>query len=469
MKPSSRRTFLWAALGSSMLGASASTAAGAVGGSYDVVIVGAGAAGIGAGTVLQAARKKFLIVEARNRTGGRTFTDTRSFPGIPWDQGGQWLHQSTPQLANPELTNNPLTNIARARRIPVAPDLNPRLLLRFPQAPVNMLNSPVLPTLGVVATEILTAGLVGAADPRLDLSSAQATADVRNLPWYTLIAGLLQTQDGATLEELGAADFFNLSETGVLPVLIPSFDNWLIPSGLGSLVTSLARGMTISTNTPVTEIQWGTGQGVAVRTSKGTISAKSVIVTAPLGTLASGNPRFTPELPPAYLTAIHGLRMGHTAKVGMLFAPNFAFDVPKTNTFVMPYVDREEASLVQTRAFGHKNFAIFIIGGAPVAEIERRGELIQYALDGLVEMFGSRLRSAFRKGVASSWNTSPYTLGGYSYAPAGAVPYRAFLGEPLANRVFFAGEALSVISHSSAHGAYLTGRAAAEKAIRVIG
>jgi monoamine oxidase len=161
--------------------------------------------------------------------------------------------------------------------------------------------------------------------------------------------------------------------------------------------------------------------------------------------------------------------MGHTAKIGMLFAPDYSFDVPQDNTFVMPFAHGNEAPLVQTRAFGHKNFAIVIIGGQQVVDLEVRGQLVPYALDQLVGMFGSRTRDAFRKGVASSWNTDPLTLGGYSYAPPGAVPFRAQLAQPLAKQVFFAGEAVSIGSHSAAHGAFISGHYAAKKAIEAIG
>ncbi len=160
--------------------------------------------------------------------------------------------------------------------------------------------------------------------------------------------------------------------------------------------------------------------------------------------------------------------MGNTAKIGLLFAPDYAFDVPQDNTFVAPYIDQREEPFVQTRAFGHKNFAIMIIGGKQVLEMEQQGELVDYALEQIVAMFGSGASAAFVKGVASSWNTDPFTLGGYSYALPHGVSGRRQLAQPLAGQIFFAGEAVSIKSHSAAHGAFMSGQQAATHALEAI-
>jgi hypothetical protein len=114
----SRRDFIKAVLASSALYAVGSSSSGwdvsAEGagpispgsGPFDVAIIGAGSAGIGAAQILKQARKKFVVLEARDRIGGRTFTDTTSFPGIAWDLGAQWFHQVTPKIGGrPDQTN----------------------------------------------------------------------------------------------------------------------------------------------------------------------------------------------------------------------------------------------------------------------------------------------------------------------------------------------------------------------------
>ncbi len=305
MQTITRRDFVKAALASSTLyalGAGASTAAAAIGGAsagrgpFDVAIVGAGAAGIGAALILQATHKHFVILEARDRIGGRTFTDTTSFPGISWDQGGQWFHQVTPKIGGRlNQTNNPLYDIAVARHIPVFPDLNPRLLLNPPAPPIDILYSPVLPVFSEAAFDILGAGFRASLAPSLDISAATASADLQHEAWYNIVWGLVQMMFGAGLDVLSCLDFYNASTKGLLPPALPSLDNWLIPSGLGALVTSLATGMPIETGTPVTRIRWGTKQGVSLDTSAGTVRAKAAIVTVPLGTLTSGQFEFSPR------------------------------------------------------------------------------------------------------------------------------------------------------------------------------
>ena len=70
---------------------------------YDIAVIGAGAAGLAAGLALQAAGKNFIVLEARDRIGGRAYTDTESFPGIAFDHGAHWLHAAA---------QNPFTSIA---------------------------------------------------------------------------------------------------------------------------------------------------------------------------------------------------------------------------------------------------------------------------------------------------------------------------------------------------------------------
>jgi monoamine oxidase len=471
-------------------------------GPFDIVIVGAGPGGIGAGRRLrQAGLTNFVILEALpDRIGGRAFTDTTSFPGITWDQGCQWFHQVTPKfapastLAGPanipdpgsaetaaqaalrvkQLTNNILFNIALARGIPVFPapgailnpDLNPRLLIG-PPGKVNLLNSPVLKTELLVAIEALVAGFAARSDPLADVSVATASAGLSSNRWYELVAGILGIVLGGEIDQLSCVDVYVESVGGALSgPMVPSLDNWLISTGYGAFIVSLARGLPVRQGVVVDQIDWQSSGRVSLRTNQGTVSAKAVIVTPPVSVIPK---LFNGSLPPAYQGALDGLAMGTDAKIGLLFAKNYRFDVLKDNTFVTPYINTRATSLVQTRVFGHDNFAIVIVAGKDIPTLEANGQLVPYALDQIVSMFGSAARRAFRRGVASRWNTSLFSLGSYSFAHPGGVPGREELAKPLANRVFFAGEAVNTEQHSSAHGAFSSGQRAARNALKAIG
>jgi monoamine oxidase len=436
----------------------------------DVAIIGAGLAGIAAGLKVKAARKRYVILEAQNHIGGRTVTDTTSFPGIKWDLGCQWFHFVTPDLEHPGHTHNPLFDIALHQRKRVFPDLNPRILYAAPRAPVNFEDSSFPPVLLEVAADIVPAGAAASLGLGPDKSAAAASADVAHNYGYKLVSGLL-TVLGAGPDELSCEDIYNESEGGaLLPPVVPSIDNWLIPSGFGAFAVSLARGLNIHTGTGVKTIDWRGKDGVVLDTPGGKIHAKTVIVTVPLGPLAAGNPGFTPGLPSRYSDAIHRqLKMGHVTKIGLLFADGFTLDVPQDNTFANPNRDSTDTPILQARAFGHQNFAILIACGQKIADIEASGQLGEYAREQIRFMFGSGAAAAIKSVVPTSWNTSRYSLGAYSLAVPGGVPGRRQLARPLATKIFFAGEAVSVFQHSSSPGAWTTGQDAARNALRALG
>ena len=129
--------------------------------------------------------------------------------------------------------------------------------------------------------------------------------------------------------------------------------------------------------------------------------------TIPVGTLASGLVTFSPVLPPAYQTALGQLPMGYDTKIGLLYDSD-VFDVPQPNTFPFRFVDQKLTPLIQTKAWG-KNFAVFIIGGPTVPEMEARGELLDYALAEVNAIFprATRARRAAPTRSPSSTSRSP--------------------------------------------------------------
>jgi monoamine oxidase len=435
-------------------------------GPFDAVIVGAGSAGLGAAGALRAAGKSIMVLEAADHIGGRTYCDNTSFPA-PFDFGGQWFHMVTrPALRGGPGTNNPLYDIAQARGLAVPSDLNQRVLMPTSQ---NVLTSALPVTLGLVAAAGLWVGGKAAVfrDPAHDISLAEAAAGLAHHARFNQTWGALVTEHGVELDRISCLDVFNLAMTATLPVITPSWDNHLIPSGMGNFIATFAEGVPITLNTPVRSIAWGSKDGVALDTPAGTVRARAAIVTVSIGVLGSGALAFNPGLPDSHRSAIAGLEMGHTAKIGFLFDRD-VFSGLEPNIIVLPDNDRRSQPLVQAKAWGH-NMAIAIIGGDVVGDIERKGGLVDYAKEQIAEMFGNEAKSATIKAVTSSWNTNPWTRGGYSSALPGKVPGRALLADqPLAEQVFFAGEATSTLQHSSIHGAYLSGQDAAQKVLNAL-
>jgi monoamine oxidase len=438
-------------------------------GPFDVVVVGCGSAGLGAAGALRKAGKSIMVLEAADHIGGRTYCDNKSFPA-PFDFGGQWFHMVTrPSLRGGLGSNNSLYDIAKSRGLAVPSDLGRRVLMPS-SPPENVLASALPVTLGLMAAATLWAGGKAALfphDPAHDISMAAATTGLKGHARYDQTWGALVTEHGAGLDRVSCFDVFNLAMTATLPVITPSWDNHLIPSGMGNFIATFAEGVPITLNAPVKSITWGGKDGVALDTPAGTVRARVAIVTVSVGVLSSGTLAFNPALPDAHQRALAGLEMGETAKIGLLFDRN-VFVGLDDNTVVLAAHNRRSQPLVQAKAWG-QNMAIVIIGGPEVGEMEKRGALIDYAKDQIAEMFGNDAKNAITKAVTSSWCTNPWVRGGYSSALPGGVPGRTQLAEEaLDDQVFFAGEATSKLQHSSIHGAYLSGQDAAEKVLKIL-
>src|SRR2546429_3286516 len=148
--------------------------------------------------------------------------------------------------------------------------------------------------------------------------------------------------------------------------------------------------------------------------------------------------------------------MGVVEKIALQFSKDI-FNVGDINTLATPLVDQVNNSFVQAQLWG-KNVGVCIVGS----------NLASYALATMESMFGSAVSGAFVKGNNSSWLNDPYSRGAYTYATPGAVPLRTALATPVGNQVFFAGEALSILKHSSLPGAYDSGQTAARLVLEAL-
>ena len=433
-------------------------------GSLDCAIVGAGIGGLEAAQALIAAGKNVLVLEARNRVGGRALSDN-SFPA-PLDLGAEWFYFVTPLAGgNAGQTNNALFDIAASRGLEVLADLFPRVFYDVtpPPMPLPPTDPDVIAasaTLASMLALINTAGASGVDE------SAAATASLAADQWYDLCAGIVTQLHGADLSALGVIDLYNFSQLG-MPIALPSADNRLLPGGMGNFTSTFANGVPLRLNTPVSSISWGHPCGVQIATPAGVVQATTAIVTVPLGVLASERLTFSPALPGPHQDAIGGLAIGAVEKVALQFSKD-VFSA-KMNTLATPLVDKVKNSFVQAHLFG-ANVGICTVAGDLARSLAPLGEtaLIDHALSVMEAMFGSAVSAAFIRGSASSWLTDPYSLGAYTYAAPGAAPLRTALAAPVGNQIFFAGEALSVLKHGSLPGAYDSGQAAARLVLEAL-
>src|SRR5579875_646741 len=446
----SRRTFLKAALATApylyLAGCGSSSSSSAT---YDSVVVGSGMAGLAAASTLAASGLSVLVLEGRNRIGGRTYTNTSTF-AVPVDLGGQWFHQSP---------SNALRAYAAAHGYGLMAQ-SPELFYNGTQPAPPQQYQPAESMIDALESEIETAG-EAASHGSPDESAAQATANLVGQPWSQLGEAFIGPLDFATaFPKHSSQDFFNYS--------IPQPGDTMIAGGMGSFVASFAAGLNIQLATPVNAIAWGNSDGVQLTTPRGTVRARTAVVTTPMGGLAAGVIGFNPALPSAYLDAIAGLPMGNFEKIFLGFSRQ-VFDTP-TNSLLFPLVDSLELAAVQAPLWGG-NVAFCFVGGAQARQLVSEGSaaMIAFAQQQVSNLFGSSILNYYQNALTTAWLNDPWTQGSYSYATPGNAGARQQLAQPLADQVFFAGEALSVEYCQTVNGAYLTGLTAANQVLAALG
>jgi monoamine oxidase len=430
----------------------------------DVIIVGAGLAGIGAGQELKLRGMRTVILEARDRIGGRCYCDN-TFPA-PFDFGGQFFQQVVPNALGG--TNNPLYDLYIAQG---GPDVPCVLVPSFAEIDVLLPDAEQAPfhDMTTVAGVELAAAGIAAQLGASDISVFDATADLAEEPWYTLTTAFMGLAFNVPTSQLSVLDAWNDIQFAINPDGSPS--DKVNPTGMGNFVAELAIGLDIRLSTRVTEIDMTGADRITVVTDHGPFTAQAVIVTTPVSLLAAGDIVFRPPLPPAYEQAFDDLPFGVVDKVGIAFTSDIFGGVP-ANTIITSHQDQntDQFTMGLAKLAGQPMMNMFVANDlARALEAEGDEAFNAQAREFVTATLGADAAAAIDRTHIIAWGSDPLTRGSYSAARVGKVAARATLAEPLDDRLYFAGEAISTTSHSSLHGAYLTGQSAATSIFEHLG
>lgn len=418
-------------------------------GEPEVVIVGAGAAGIAAARLLRDVGRSCVVLEASRRAGGRAWTDTACL-GSPFDLGASWLHDAG---------HNPLTELARR--------------LGFRLQDHDALRKDVTFVGGRPATPEEEAeyevayGRFWRAIAEARTGPDRPVAEVVPVggPWDATVAHWEgPTIAAAELEEMSLHDFADNALSG--PNLLPE-------EGVGRLLERLADGLPIRTGAVVRRLGWGERAGVVVEGDFGALRAAAAIVTVPTSVLARGAIRFDPPLPPETQQAIEDLPLGLLTKVVLRASGADRLDLPPFAGCDRQVAPGEPMLTVVAWPFGHDHLIGFI-GGRAAWDLARQGKRAQiaFAMDELVARFGARARGALRSedALVTGWEAHPFALGAYSHARPGRAAARAHLATPLRDgRLCFAGEACHATLSGTVGGAWISGEQAARRVLAALG
>ena len=402
----------------------------------DVAIIGAGAAGLGAANALKDTDLSSVVLEARDRVGGRAHTIVPA-PGIIFDVGCGWLHSAD---------KNSFVPIAERLRFAIDRTRPPWREQSFDTGFPLTERQDFIAALDAFYDRVEEAAKSGTDRP------ASLCLEPGNR-WNPMIDAISGYVNGCELDTVSVHDLDAYEDTEI---------NWRVRRGYGALIAAYGRPCAIALNTRVWRIDHS-GKRIRIETSKGTLTAARVIVTVPTNLIANESVRFDPPLP-AKVDAARGLPLGVDDKV-MLALDDRDDLLPKDGN-LRGATMRSRMGSYHLRPFGTPCIEGFF-GGSFARELEDAGDgaLAAQAIDEIVELLGSDYRRKLRPLAESRWARDPLSLGAYSHALPGHAEARAVLAAPVDDRLFFAGEATSPNFFSTAHGARDSGERAAREVI----
>ncbi|MEA2875071.1 MAG: hypothetical protein QOF14_267 [Hyphomicrobiales bacterium] len=435
-----RRNFI---AGSAAVASAPALGAVSASGETDVAIVGAGAAGIAAARKVAAAGRRFALIEASDRVGGRCVTDTRIF-GVPFDRGAHWIHM-------PDI--NPLAKLSSRTGLDIYP-APPGQKLRIGKR--NAREGEMEDYLAALVKA--NRAIQEAARGKVDVSCMQALPKDLG-EWRPAVEFVLGPFGCAkNLDEISAVDFSRSLERDV---------DAFCRQGFGALLAKLGADLPVHLNVPVMRIQ-SARNAVEIETARGRITARAAIVTVSNGVLAADKIKFTPELPKRHAEAIAKLPLGSYDHVALELKGN--------------PLQLQNDDLVFEKAAGARTAALLAnVSGTPLAMVEIAGKLgrelsgqgeaamIDFATGWLADLYGADVKKAIGRTHATRWSQEPWALGAFSAAAVGGQGGRKVLMEPLRERLFFAGEAVHETLWGTVGGAWESGERAADAALRLWG
>ncbi|MBB5053429.1 monoamine oxidase [Afipia massiliensis] len=408
----------------------------------EVVVIGAGAAGIAAARRIAAAGRKVVVIEAASAVGGRCVTDATAFD-VPFDRGARWLYNTE---------TSPIAKLARG----VGMDLLPAP--RGQRIRIGRRNARAGEAEDFLATLVRANRAMGdAVRGKADMPAAAGLPKDLGVWAGTtdFLLGAMAT--GKDLKDLSALDLVTMAQRDG-----PS----ACRQGLGALIAKLGEGLPVVLSTPVTRIVWS-GRDAQVETTGGTITAKAVIMTASTNALLSGKIKFAPDLPKRQQDAASKLTLGSYDHIA-LELPGNPLGLSRDDIVIEQSTDRSTGFLLAN--LGGSSLCQVDVAGSFGAELSARGEaaMVAFATDWLTKLFGADVRNIVKRTTATRWNDMPYVFGAMSAASPGGQPARKVLMEPLGS-LFFAGDAAHETQWGTVGGAWESGERAAEAALRKIG
>ena len=400
----------------------------------DVLIIGAGVAGLATAHKLRKQGHSVLVLEASDRIGGRAHTVEDQL-STPLDLGARWLHNGE---------NNPFVPIARKLGF----TLESMGRDHYAQGK-HWLSSKEAkePTEHVEASW----KMIGMAGRRFRDTYASRVLKGNNR-WRGLFQYICSTQTGMDVAELSTQDICRYEESG---------SNYFVMGGLGKLIQQWASDLPIQLEQPVEKISWHSS-GVMVKSASREFHGKKVALTCSVGALQSGHITFSPEMPDWKKESFQKLTMGHLEMIAIEFSEDFLELEPNSNLYIQ---NASGTCIGFSIKPGGQQVVYGCIGGRQSQSLLAQGEnaLVEFGLKQLERAYGKDLREYVIATSQTAWGQDKWANGALSAALLDGTKQREKLAQQIEQTLFFAGEATSVSGFGSIHGAFASGARCAEE------
>lgn len=402
---------------------------------FDTVVVGAGVSGLAAARLLAKAGQRVMVVEARDRVGGRVWTDRSD--GAITDRGASWIHgiNGSAVAAATEAFGMPQVEFTvggyQVDSRPIAyygPDgrrLSDEDASAF-AADVHELDAALVEVIAASAHDASYRDVTEAALAERGWDAAR-TQRVREY-----LEHRSEEQYGAWIEDLAAHGLDDDTVDG---------DEVVFPEGYDVLPTRLAVGLDIRLSEPATRVHWS-ASGVEVSTDAGTYAADTAVVTVPIGVLQAPDFTITPALPEPVAGAIGRLRMNAFEKVFLRFATKFWDDGVYAIRQQGPDAVWWHSWYDLTALHGEPTLLTFAAG--PAAQETRgwsEGAVVESVLTQLRRLYGDAVTQPTRVDI-TDWQGDPFSHGSYAYMTLGSTTDdHDDIATPIGGVLHIAGEA----------------------------
>ena len=413
-----------------------------------VLVIGAGAAGLAAARSLKSNGCEVLVLEARDRIGGRVWTDRRF--GAAVELGAGEIHGQE---------GNPLTALALQWGLSTTPTRRD-LFQFFDRQGDAVAGLRVIESLGAF-TALLEASRRYVGTQANDLSLHQAFKAVRpEFEAQELLGFWLGLhQFYGPLQSLSAKHW-------AISKIYPGVD-LMLPNGYDEIFSRLASGIDVVINTAVDSVD-ATSAEIKVQTQKAVYLADRVVITVPHGVLRQNKVVFAPALPDWKQQAIRAIGTGQADKIVLQFDKAFWDARQQFLGFRRAGWGQAEMFLNLKRTTDKSILVGMVLGDARKEILNGEGRLSDDLMLRLRRIYGANIPEPSNL-YLTDWSADPHSLGPFAIPLVGSTPkHYAALAEPIGGKLFFAGEHTNFEYRASVHGAYLSGLRAAKQVIETV-